>query len=116
MDRGDLLVNAAARRFGRAIHDARTERHLSQAILGERASLAQPTISKLERGSLRGMRYATIMRVLAALEVTRVHLEVSPSGWYAELIARHDPEGNTPEPTETGGEHRSFGVRRQSPS
>ncbi len=73
---------------------ARTARGLSQTTVAERSSLAQSTISRLETGTLRGMRYGTLMRVLATLDVASVHLESRPHGWYAELVARYDPEGH----------------------
>ena len=90
---GDPNVEAAAKAFGRALRDARSKPGLSQAALGERCSLAQSTVSKLESGALRGMRYATLMRVLGALDPISIRIEVQRPGWYAELIARYAGDG-----------------------
>jgi transcriptional regulator with XRE-family HTH domain len=97
----------AARLFGRAIRDARARRGLSQAALADRAWLAQPTISRLETGTLRGMRYATLMRVLAALDPRSLRLDVDRPGWYAELIGRYDHEGHHTEDLHRASPHEA---------
>ncbi len=58
-----------------------------------RSALAQSTISKLETGTLRGMRYTTLLRVLAALDAVSMIIEVDRPSWYAELISRYDRPG-----------------------
>ena len=80
----------AAERFGRAVRDARARGGLSQAGLAERASLHQTTISRLESASLRGMRYETLLRVLAGLGMTSLRIEVERQGWVADLMSRLD--------------------------
>jgi HTH-type transcriptional regulator/antitoxin HipB len=57
--------------LGRALRDARRGRRWSQGQLAERAGVAQPTISNVERGQS-AVSLSTLLRVLAALELEMV--------------------------------------------
>ena len=58
----------SSRALGRAVRDARRARALSQAQVAELASLAQPTISKIEAG-VGSASLETLLRLLAVLQL-----------------------------------------------
>ena len=53
--------------IGSAIRDARLRLGLTQRQLAWRSAMAQSTLSKLERGHLRGMRLRTLARLIGVL-------------------------------------------------
>ena len=53
--------------IGSAIRDARLRLGLTQRQLAWRSAMAQSTVSKLERGHLRGMRLRTLARLIGVL-------------------------------------------------
>ena len=59
----------ARRRFGLGLRQARISAGLSQRSLANLAGLNQSTISRVETGSIGGLRYATLMRILEALQI-----------------------------------------------
>ena len=84
---------AAGRRLlGRAVRRARWNAQLSQEALGARAGLSQSAISRIETGTVNGLRYATLIRLLAALDCTDVRIEVQRHGFGAllDLPQRHE--------------------------
>lgn len=81
--RDDPRYAAGRRLLGRAIRRARWNAQLSQQVLGERAKLSQSAISRIETGALNGLRYGTLIRLLAALDCTDVRIEVRRVGFEA---------------------------------
>jgi transcriptional regulator with XRE-family HTH domain len=69
--------------FGRGIRQARISCGLSQRSLAGLAGLNQSTISRLECGSLGGMRYSTLMRVLHGLATEDVRIVSVP--WFIRM-------------------------------
>ena len=60
--------------FGAALRQARIGAGLSQRALAHLAWLNQSTISRLETGTVGGLRYDTLMRLLFALEVIEIRV------------------------------------------
>jgi HTH-type transcriptional regulator/antitoxin HipB len=58
----------SSRALGRAVRDARRDKALSQTQAAKLASLAQPTISKIEAG-VGSVSLETLLRLLAALQL-----------------------------------------------
>jgi predicted transcriptional regulator len=73
--------------LGRAIRRARWNAQLTQEALGGRAGLSQSAISRIETGTVNGLRYATFIRILDGLSCIDLRLEVSRPGM-AELVDR----------------------------
>ena len=69
-------------RMGRALVVARLSAGYSQRGLGLRAGLSQSTISRIETGKLRTMRFRTLLRLLGALDVVNVQFVVEPRPWW----------------------------------
>jgi transcriptional regulator with XRE-family HTH domain len=60
--------------FGAALRDARNGAGLSQRSLAHIAWLNQSTISRVESGTVGGLRYETLMRLLLALDLMEVRI------------------------------------------
>ena len=90
-DESEAMAARAA--FGAALRRARKEQRLSQRALADLAQLHQASISHLERGRVRGMRYRTLMRLLQALGVVAVTFELDRRGLYEDLF-RYAREGH----------------------
>ena len=60
-------VRAGRKIIGIAVRSARLDRGLSQHQLGWRASISQSTISRLESGTLKGLRLRTLARIIGML-------------------------------------------------
>lgn len=80
--------------LGLAIGRARRQAGLSQQMAADRGSLAQSTISRLETGTVNGLRYQTLMRILEALDVVEIQIRVAPHGWFGDLASRYDRDGH----------------------
>jgi transcriptional regulator with XRE-family HTH domain len=66
-------VEQALQRFGERVRKARHERGWTQEDLAHRTGLATVQISRIERG-VREIRLTTLLRLLAALEVSPAEL------------------------------------------
>jgi transcriptional regulator with XRE-family HTH domain len=71
--------------FGAAIRQARVGSGLSQRALANLAGLNQSTICRIEAGTIGGLRYATLMRVLLALDVIEIRMVATP--WFVRMRA-----------------------------
>lgn len=60
--RGEIVI-------GNAVRMARLRVGRSQGQLGELVDLAQPTISRLETGSLRGLRFRRLAMIMGVIQV-----------------------------------------------
>jgi transcriptional regulator with XRE-family HTH domain len=60
--------------FGAALRQARISAALTQRELASLAWLNQSTICRIERGTIGGLRYDTLMRLLFALELTDIRM------------------------------------------
>jgi transcriptional regulator with XRE-family HTH domain len=80
--------------LGLAIGRARRQAGLSQQIAANRSSLAQSTISRLETGTVNGLRYQTLMRIFEALDVVEIQIRVAPHDWFGDLASRYDRDGH----------------------
>jgi predicted transcriptional regulator len=60
--------------FGAAIRRARAGAGLSQRELAHLAWLNQSTICRIEIGTIGGLRYETLMRLLLALDVIEIRV------------------------------------------
>jgi transcriptional regulator with XRE-family HTH domain len=89
----DSEATAARAAFGAALRQARKDQGLSQRALADLARLHQASISHVERGRVRGMRYRTLMRLLQALGVIAVTFEIERRGVYEDLF-RYAREGH----------------------
>ncbi|HEU0235080.1 MAG TPA: helix-turn-helix domain-containing protein [Candidatus Limnocylindrales bacterium] len=91
----DPIVHFGMEVLGSSIRRARRARGWSQAKLASSAQLSPSTISKLESGTLQGMRLYTLARVIAALNseievldhATRAALAALPEGALARSNA-----------------------------
>ena len=63
----DASVRVGLLFIGALVREARVRRNLTQRQLAWASTLTQSTISKLETGSLRGMRLRTLAAVLGVL-------------------------------------------------
>ena len=64
--------------FGTALRQARAGAGLSQRELGHLAWLNQSTISRVEAGTIGGLRYDTLMRLRFALDVYDIRMVAMP--------------------------------------
>jgi transcriptional regulator with XRE-family HTH domain len=94
MDRQPRKNHRMRMLLGLAIGRARRQAGLSQQMAADGSSLAQSTISRLETGTVNGLRYQTLMRILEALDVVEIQIRVAPHGWFADLASRYDRDGH----------------------
>jgi predicted transcriptional regulator len=80
MAAGELDTRRERALFGAAVRQARTGAGLSQRALANLAWLNQSTICRIEAGTIGGLRYATLMRLLLALDVIEIRLVGTP--WF----------------------------------
>lgn len=85
----DPIVHFGMELLGLSIRRARRARGWSQAKLASSAQLSPSTISKLESGTLQGMRLYTLARVVASLNS---EIEVLDHATRAALAALPDGE------------------------
>lgn len=74
----DLETTHARQLFGSAMRRARLSVGVSQRGLASMAGLNQSTICRLELGTIGGLRYATLMRILVALEPREISIVGTP--------------------------------------
>jgi transcriptional regulator with XRE-family HTH domain len=82
MDRQPPDDWAARRALGVGVRSARRLKGWSQRELGERARLSQSAVSRLETGTVNGLRYQTLVRVLEVLETREVELVTRRRTWF----------------------------------
>ena len=78
----DPYEHISGERMGRALVVARLSAGYSQRGLGLRAGLSQSTISRIETGKLRTMRFRTFLRLLGAHDVVDIQFVVGPRSWW----------------------------------
>lgn len=91
----DDAAGVGLRMIGTTIRSARLRLAWSQRQLAWKAGLTQGTISKLERGHLRGMRLRTLARLLGVLRADLAIMASGPAPPPASILG--DPA--QPEPT-----------------
>jgi len=67
IDRADPMVQIGSFFIGELVRHRRYRLKLTQAELGLAAGVSQPVISRLERGRLRGIRFARLAQIVAVL-------------------------------------------------
>ena len=73
--------------LGRGLRRTRLQSGLSQEALGSMAGLSQSAISRIETGTVNGLRYSTLVRILVALDVDTVAFVVRRASWLGVIDA-----------------------------
>jgi transcriptional regulator with XRE-family HTH domain len=89
--------------IGTVVKRARRKLRITQKTLASHAGVSQPVISRLETGKLRGLKYRSLARVIAALSVGTkdwVGLVAEPSPRALPLEGWDDDEESMPPTTD----------------
>jgi transcriptional regulator with XRE-family HTH domain len=103
IDRAGPMVQLGSFFIGELVRHRRYRLKLSQAELGLAAGVSQPVISRLERGRLRGIRFARLAQIVAVLggldpNGPIPHWIIRRGGWHhgTEAVPADDPRWFSP--------------------